>query len=199
MKEMNKFLLKFLMFLACFSAFNCITVAASEVDMADIFNSDGEPKEGSINGVEFISAKENGLLTLALFDGEPIPDKDGDNYWFLSCNSYKDSYNMNAVICGAQRGEFKILLSSLGYAIEMENKPRGGGRYIVAFDKEPSFEATYRIIDKVEVKKFLAKMIDSKKMQYSYKNEKNKYISNERKIQNTGLTISLLKDMRDYY
>ncbi len=187
------------MSIACFSAFNCIAVAASEVDIAGIFNSDGAPKEGSINGVKFISAKENGLLTLALFDGESIPNKSGDNYWFLSCNSYKDSYNMNAVICGAQRGEFKILLGSLGYIIEMENKPRGGGRYIVAFDKEPSFEATYRIIDKVEVKKFLAKMIISKKMQYSYKNEKNKYISNERKIQNTGLTISLLKDMRDYY
>ncbi|MFH7805550.1 hypothetical protein [Acinetobacter sp. BSP-53] len=199
MKEMNKFLLKVLMFLACFSAFNCIAVAASEVDIADIFNSDGTPKEGSINGVKFISAKENGLLTLALFDGESIPNKNGDNYWFLSCNSYKDSYNMNAVICGAQRGEFKIFLGSLGYIIEMENKPRGGGYYIVAFDKEPSFEATYRIIDKVEVKKFLAKMIDSKKMQYSYKNEKNKYISNERRIQNTGLIISLLKDMRDYY
>ncbi|MBJ9905855.1 hypothetical protein [Acinetobacter bereziniae] len=199
MKEMNKFLLKVLISLACFSAFNCIAVAASEVDIADIFNSDGTPKEGSINGVKFISAKENGLLTLALFDGESIPNKSGDNYWFLSCNSYKDNYNMNAVICGAQRGEFKILLGSLGYIIEMENKPRGGGRYIVAFDKQPSFEATYRIIDKVEVKKFLAKMIDSKKMQYSYKNEKNKYISNERKIQNTGLTISLLKDMRDYY
>ena len=81
----------------------------------------------------------------------------------------------------------------------MEDNPRGVGRYIEAFDNETSFEATYRIIDKVEVKKFLAKMIDSKKMQYSYKNEKNKYISNERKIQNTGLTISLLKDMRDYY
>ena len=196
---MNIFLLKILMFLACFSAFNCIAVTASEVDIADIFNSAGTPKEGSIGGGKFISAKENGLLTLALFDGESIPNKSGDNYWFLSCNSYKDSYNMNAVICGAQRGEFKILLGSLGYIIEMENKPRGGGRYIVAFDKEPSFEATYRIIDKVEVKKFLAKMIDSKKMQYSYKNEKNKYISNERKIQNTGLTISLLKDMRDYY
>lgn len=77
---------------------------------------------------------------------------------------------MNAVICGAQRGEFKILLGSLGYIIEMENKPKTG-RYIVAFDKEPSFEATYRIIDKVEVKKFLAKMIDSK-MQYSSKIEK---------------------------
>jgi len=199
MKEMNKFLPKLLIFLACFSAFNCIAVTASEFDVADIFNSDGEPKEGSINGIKFISAKDGGLLTLALFDGESIASKNGDNYWFLSCNSYKDSYNMNAVICGAQRGEFKILLGSLGYIIEMENRPRGGGRYIVAFDKEPSFEATYRIIDKIEVKKFLAKMIDSKKMQYSYKNEKNKYISNERKIQNTGLTISLLKDMRDYY
>ncbi|WP_151791587.1 hypothetical protein [Acinetobacter soli] len=199
MKEMNKFLLKVLMSIACFSAFSCNVVAASEVDIAGIFNSDGSPKEGSINGIRFISAKENGLVTLALFDGESIPNKTGDNYWFLSCNSYKDSYNMNAVICGAQRGEFKILLGSLGYIIEMENKPRGGGRYIVAFDKEPSFETTYRIIDKVEVNKFLAKMINSKKMQYSYKNEKNKYISNERKIQNTGLIISLLKDMRDYY
>lgn len=187
------------MSIACFSAFSCNVVAASEVDIAGIFNSDGSSKEGSINGIRFISAKENGLLTLALFDGESIPNKTGDNYWFLSCNSYKDSYNMNAVICGAQRGEFKILLGSLGYIIEMENKPRGGGRYIVAFDKEPSFETTYRIIDKVEVNKFLAKMINSKKMQYSYKNEKNKYISNERKIQNTGLIISLLKDMRDYY
>ena len=196
---MNKLLFKVLIFLACFSALNCITATASEENIADIFNSDGEPKEGSINGTKFISAKEDGLLTLALFDGESIASKSGDNYWFLSCNSYKDSYNMNAVICGAQRGEFKILLGSLGYIIEMENKPRGGGRYIVAFDKEPSFEATYRIVDKIEVKKFLAKMIDSKKMQYSYKNEKNKYISNERKIQNTGLTISLLKDMRDYY
>ncbi|WP_111812812.1 hypothetical protein [Acinetobacter soli] len=199
MKEMNKFLLKVLMSIACFSAFSCNAVAASEVDIAGIFNSDGAPKEGSINGIRFISAKENGLLTLALFDDKSIPNKTGDNYWFLSCNSYKDSYNMNAVICGAQRGEFKILLGSLGYIIEMENKPRGGGRYIVAFDKEPSFETTYRIIDKVEVNKFLAKMINSKKMQYSYKNEKNKYISNERKIQNTGLIISLLKDMRDYY
>lgn len=187
------------MSIACFSAFSCNAVAASEVDIAGIFNSDGAPKEGSINGIRFISAKENGLLTLALFDDKSIPNKTGDNYWFLSCNSYKDSYNMNAVICGAQRGEFKILLGSLGYIIEMENKPRGGGRYIVAFDKEPSFETTYRIIDNVEVNKFLAKMINSKKMQYSYKNEKNKYISNERKIQNTGLIISLLKDMRDYY
>ena len=108
MKEMNKFLLKVLMSIACFSAFSCNVVAASEVDIAGIFNSDGSPKEGSINGIRFISAKENGLLTLALFDGESIPNKTGDNYWFLSCNSYKDSYNMNAVICGAQRGDFKI-------------------------------------------------------------------------------------------
>ena len=87
MKKMNRFLLKILMFLACFSAFNCIAVAASEFDIADIFNSAGTPKEGSIGGVKFISAKENGLLTLALFDGESIPNKSGDNYWFLSCNS----------------------------------------------------------------------------------------------------------------
>lgn len=178
--------------------FGC-SLSNAKNNIEDIFNKNGTPKEGSINGIKFISAKEDGLLTLALFDSEPTPNNNGDNYWFLSCNSYKDNYNMNGVICGAQRGEFKILLGSLGYAIEMENKPRGGGHYAVAFDKEPSFETTYRIIDKIEVKKFLAKMIDSKKMQYSYKNEKNKYIPNEIKIPNTALVISMLKDMRDYY
>jgi len=92
------------------------------------------------------------------------------------------------MIYDVNSGLFRSFLSQKGSSSDkrkMEDKPRGGGRYIVAFDKEPSFEATYRIIDKVEVKKFLAKMIDSKKMQYSYKNEKNKY---------NDLTISRLKE-----
>lgn len=179
---MNKFLFKVLMFLICFSVFNCIVLVVLEVDIVDIFNFDGMFKEGFINGVKFILVKENGLLILVLFDGEFILNKSGDNYWFLSCNFYKDSYNMNVVICGVQRGEFRILLGLLGYIIEMEDKLRGGGCYIVVFDKEFSFEVIYCIIDKVEVKKFLVKMIDFKKMQYFYKNEKNKYIFNERKI-----------------
>lgn len=196
---MKKFIFKILIFLACFNTLEVIAATNTERNISNLFNIDGSPKKGSINGIEFISGKEGSLLILALFDSESISSKAGDNYWYLTCNSHKDEYNMNSVVCGAQREEFTILLTSVGYAIQMENKPRGGGRYAVAFDKEPSFETTYRIIGRTEVKEFLAKMIVSKKMQYAFKNEKNKYVSKEMSIPNTGLVISLLKDIREYY
>lgn len=196
---MKKLICKILVFLACFNTLEVIAATNIEKDISNLFNGDGSPKEGSINGIKFLSSKDDGILTLVLFDEESIANKTDHNYWYLTCNSNKNQYNMNSVICGARREEFTILLGSLGYLIQMEDKPRGGGRYVVAFDKEPSFETTYRIIDRVGVKEFLAKMIVSKKMQYAFKNEKNKYISKEISIPNTGLVISLLKDIREYY
>lgn len=175
------------------------TTSNAESTIAKIFNLDDAPKIGNINNLATLSYKEGDELHLFVFDEGINPYDDGDAFWFLRCNQYLNDKNLEQVTCGATRNGFLILLTSSGFLIQMEDKPRLTGKYNIAFDKNSIFEVNYRIIAPTEVKNFLAKMFNAKEMQYSVKDKNGKYVRQKISVENSQLVLSLLKDMREYY
>ncbi|WP_104499160.1 hypothetical protein [Acinetobacter indicus] len=175
------------------------TTSNAQSAIEKIFALGEDPKIGEINNLATLSYKEKGELHLFVFDEGFDPNDEGDTFWFLRCSQYINDKNLEQVTCGATRNGFLILLTSDGFAIQMESKPRLTGKYNIAFDKNSSFEVNYRIITPNEVRNFLAKMFNAKEMQYSVKDKNGKYVRQKISVENSQLVLSLLKDMREYY
>lgn len=174
------------------------TYAESKIPQIFEFES-GHPKVGKINGLNYLSYVENGEPILFLFDKGVEIDDDSEYFWYLSCQKVNDSTNLEKVLCGLNKDGFLILKSDLGLIIQLENKPQFTGKYNIAFDKNPTFQSNFRIIDQKDVKNFLSKMFAANKMQFSVKNPEGEYVRKSIDIQNAQLALSLLTEIYDFY